>query len=387
MEETVLELIRYVEAEGFRGYDPYDALNSPVLSQFAKSSKWLKIAFTQTLRRMPLNLRFLLGIPKEYNPKGMGLFLNSYTNLYRVYKETHYSDQMKFLADWLMNNCCDGYPDYCWGYNFNWQNRTFFAPRGTPTIVNTSFIGHAFLDAFEALNIKRYLEVARSACDFILKDLNISREADTICFSYTPIDNSRIYNANYLGASLLIRTYSFTHEENLLGYGKQAYEYSTRHQQDDGSWFYGEAETQNWIDSFHTGFNLEALHWYEKSLGERKYAPQIRKGLEFYLDNFFLDDGTPKYHHNLTYPIDIHCSAQALVTLCKLKDYDSRAVPTLEKVLQWTVENMQDPEGFFYFRKGRIWRNKVPYMRWGQAWMLHGLTTVLLYEPKNYDKP
>jgi hypothetical protein len=219
--------------------------------------------------------------------------------------------------------------------------------------------------------------VARSACDFILRDLNIAHEADTICFSYTPIDDSKVHNANYLGASLLVRTYSFTHEEDLLDYGRRAYEYSTRHQQDDGSWFYGEARTQNWIDSFHTGFNLEALHWYEKSLKERKYEPQIRKGLEFYSDNFFLEDGAPKYYHNLTYPIDIHCSAQALVTLSKLRDYNNRIISTLEKVLQWTIGNMQDSEGFFYFRKGRIWTNRIPYMRWSQAWMLHGLTTVL----------
>ena len=377
LENAIFKLIQYVEAETFRGYDPYDALNSPILSQLAKPSKWLKIGFTQTLRRIPFNLRPLLGTPKGYNPKGMGLFLNSYVNLHRVYNEKRYLKQIEFLADWLIDNHSKGYSGYCWGYNFDWQNRTFFAPKETPTIVNTSFIGHAFLDAFEVLKIEQYLKVARSACDFLLKDLNVFREADTICFSYTPIDNSKVHNANYLGASLLVRTYSFTHEENLLDYGKQAYEYSTRHQRDDGSWFYGEAKIQNWIDSFHTGFNLEALHWHTKFLDERKYEPQIRKGLKFYLDNFFLEDGTPKFYHNLTYPIDIHCPAQALVTLSKLRNYDSRAVLTLKKVLRWTIENMQDPQGFFYFRKGKILKNKIPYIRWGQAWMLRGLTTIL----------
>jgi len=377
LENIIFHLTEYVEGEGFRGYDPYDALNSPILSQLAKSSKWLRIGFTQILRRLPFNLRSLFGMPKGHNPKGMGLLLSSYINLYRFYNETRYLDTINFLTDWLINNSCIGYSGYCWGYNFDWQNRAFFAPKGTPTIVNTSFIGHAFLDAFEILKIGQYLEIARSACDFILKDLNILREADAVCFSYTPIDDSKVYNANYLGASLLIRTYSYTHEEELLDYSERAYKYSTRCQRDDGSWFYGEAEFQNWIDSYHTGFNLEALHWYEKVMGDRKYESLICKGLEFYLGNFFLEDGTPSFYHNLMYPIDIHCAAQALVTLSKLRGYDERAVPTLERVLRWTIENMQDQKGFFYFRKGRILKNKIPYIRWGQAWMLRGLTTVL----------
>jgi len=133
IENALFKLIQYVEEKDFRGYDPYDALNSPVLMQLAKSSKWLRIGFTQALRRMPLNLRPLLGTPREYNPKGMGLFLDSYVDLYRIDKERHYLKQIEFLANWLMDNRCDGYLGHCWGYNFDWQNRAFFAPRGTPT--------------------------------------------------------------------------------------------------------------------------------------------------------------------------------------------------------------------------------------------------------------
>jgi hypothetical protein len=46
-------------------------------------------------------------------------------------------------------------------------------------------------------------------------------------------------------------------------------------------------------------------------------------------------------------------------------------------VLDWTVREMQDPEeGFFYYRKGRLFTNRTPFMRWGQAWMLLALATV-----------
>ena len=33
-----------------------------------------------------------------------------------------------------------------WGYNFDWQSRNFFAPRGTPTIVPTAFAARALIE-------------------------------------------------------------------------------------------------------------------------------------------------------------------------------------------------------------------------------------------------
>ncbi len=377
IENALFKLVKYVENENFRGYDPFDALNSPIIHLLTKHSKWLKIGSIQVFRRIPVNLRSIFLIKKDYNPKGMGLFLSSYVNLYKLYNKAEYLKQIELLANWLINNYSKGYSGYCWGYNFDWQNRSFFAPKGTPTIVNSAFVGHAFLDAYEVLKVENYLQIARSICNFIMNDLNIFQVSDKICFSYTPIDKSRVHNANYLGASLLIRTYSFTNENVLLDYGKKAYEYSSNAQNDDGSWFYGEAEYQKWIDSFHTGFNLVALYIYEKCLDSKEYIVHTRKGLEFYLDNFFLDNGAPKYYANSLYPIDIHCSAQALITLSKLKDYDKRTILLVAKILKWTIYNLQSPKGFFYFRKEELFKNKIPYIRWGQSWMMYSLTSVL----------
>ena len=369
--------MQYIDKQNLCGYNPYDALNSRLLNILSLNVKELKILYTQGLKRMPWNIRKIIGINAGINPKGMGILASAYIKLFLIKKDDSFLNKAICCLNWLKNNYSNGYSGYCWGYNFDWQNRAFFAPKGTPTIVNTSFICHAFLDAYEVSHSDEYLNIARSACDFIINDLNIYQENGFICFSYTPLDNSRVYNANYLGANLLVRVYSLTHEDNLLDYGLRAYEYCTKRQQEDGSWTYGEAENQKWIDSFHTGFNLEALHWYEKCLNDGRYKDQIVKGLGFYLDNFFFDDGTPKYYHNTVYPIDIHCSAQAFVLLSKLKDYDSRTTQTLEKVFQWTMDNMCDKKGFFYYQKHKLYTNKIPYMRWNQVWMLYALTILL----------
>ena len=47
-------------------------------------------------------------------------------------------------------------------------------------------------------------------------------------------------------------------------------------QKNDGSWVYGELPVQNWIDSFHTGYNLEALSYYQKFTGDYGFSKKYR---------------------------------------------------------------------------------------------------------------
>ena len=253
-------------------------------------------------------------------------------------------------------------------------------PKFTPTIVNTSYVANGFIDAFEATNDDSYLLTARSSCDFIMKDLHHSYENDTVCFSYTPIDQLKVHNANILGAALLARVYSRTKENQLSDLARQSIDYVLRYQKDDGSWSYAETDIQQWIDSFHTGFVLESLHRYITSTGDTRHLPGLKSGFNFFIRHFFLDDGTPKYYNNSTYPVDIHSAAQGIVTLTKLKPINPDADFHLQNLLEWTINNMQSPEGFFYFQKHRHYTNKISYMRWSQSWMYYALATYLYYD-------
>src|SRR5664279_3737037 len=93
------------------------------------------------------------------------------------------------------------------------RSRGFYLPKGVPTVVWTSLIGHAFLDA-HALDLQDgFLRVAASASEHILRDVKTCAEGDSVCISYTPIHSAQVHNANTLAASLLARTYSFTGNE------------------------------------------------------------------------------------------------------------------------------------------------------------------------------
>ena len=175
----------------------------------------------------------------------------------------------------------------------------------------------------------------------------------------------------------MARVGALTEDQTLIQTAVKAYAFGNSHQRSDGSWPYAETAYQSWIDSYHTGFNLEALQIYAHYVDPNHFVQTIEKGFQFYIDHSFLEDGTPKYYHNKVSPIDIHSAAQALITLTHFQHASPRSGEILNRVLSWTLRHMQDRKGYFYFRKGSFWVNKTPHMRWAQSWMLYALATVL----------
>ncbi len=339
------------------------------------------MAFTQFLKRFPLNLRPMFFIKKDYNPKGLGLFLYGYVKLYCITQEKCYLEKIDWITSLLVNLRCSAYEHFSWGYNFDWQNYRYLFPKETPTTVNTSFIADAFIDAYEALNNSRFLDIARSACDFLLKDQYLTKTNDSICFSYTPMDQSKVHNANMLAARLLARVFSITQEEELWEHARKAVNYTMSAQRQDGAWYYGERHVQKYIDNFHTGFVLESLNDYISYTNDMSHSDNLRRGLKFYSNHLFLPNGTPKYFHDRVYPIDTH-NIQALITFVKLQNVMDNT-HLLQRISSWIIDHMQDKSGYFYYRRGKYLTNKIPYIRWGQAWAFHALTTYYQYLVQN----
>ena len=143
----------YCETEHFKGWDPYDGLNSKIFQAIPllKKSVLCRLMVIQGFKRCPFNMRRMAFVPKEYNAKGIGLFLSGYCNLYKVV-ENHpqLSEKMgtlemikariEELAELLISLQSKGYSGACWGYNFDWQaRRLFLFPKFTPTVVATNF--------------------------------------------------------------------------------------------------------------------------------------------------------------------------------------------------------------------------------------------------------
>lgn len=391
---SFLLLKDYCERERFKGWDPYDGLNSNVFQAipFLKRSALCRLVLIQGFKRCPFNLRRIALVPKEYNAKGIGLFLSGYCNLYNVVeKHPEWSAQLGTLfeikqrivelADLLISMQSKGYSGACWGYNFDWQaRRLFLFPKYTPTVVVTNFCATALMEAYEVTKNKHYLDIALSAADFVIKDLHRTPYKDGFLFSYSPLEgNDTVFNASLLGSRLLSYCYRYTNNEGYRALAEQSIKACCAGQREDGAWVYGMLPVQSWVDSFHTGYNLDALIAYQELTGDDAFQSYIAKGFNYYISHFFEADGTPKYYDNCTYPIDIHCPGQLLITLSRLHKLDEYR-DLVEKVLQWTIKNMLDKKGYFYYQMKPGISSKIPYMRWSNAFMFNAMTHYLLAE-------
>jgi hypothetical protein len=378
LEAKILKLLAYCQANDWAGYDPYDAVNSQVFVALPfLNSRLPRLFLTQALKRSPVNIRRFLRIPKTQNPKAIALFLSAFLKLSRI-GVVKTGDLVNAMIERLIALRSQGVPYWCWGYSFPWQTRTIVVPSGAPNLVCTTFVGNALLDAYEQRQERQCLDMAVSTAQYILDELYWTDGKSVAGFSYPLPDlRNQVPNANFLGAALLCRVYRHTNEQKFLGPALRVARYSAAKQHADGSWDYGEAPSQRWIDNFHTGYNLCALQSIGRYAGTTEFESCIRRGLEFYRAHFFRADGAPRYFHNRAYPVDIHCVAQSIITLLALKDFDPSNVDLARAVFQWAMNHMWDERGFFYYRVLRFHTIRIPYMRWAQAWMLLAMSTLL----------
>ena len=221
-DRVVTELEKWLQENQFRGWDPFDALNSPLARVLSLGTHAGRTFWVQLLKRLPWNIRPLLGIKPQYNPKGMGLLLAAYARKYRLTGNDADAAQASELARWLLENGNGRFGGLGWGYHFPWPNRAFYCPPGVPTVVNTAFCGLALLDAAATFDNRDFLAGATAAAEFVLHGLNVSAgEENSECASYTPVDHSCVHNANLLGATLLIQVGAATNNGKLLEIGRR----------------------------------------------------------------------------------------------------------------------------------------------------------------------
>jgi hypothetical protein len=378
LNKTVIHLFDHYKEHDGAGFDPYDALNSRV---FAKSpfykSMICRIAFAQIMKRLPINLRPLLLVPREQNPKSIALFLKASLKLSKL-GLVDYEALIWTMIERLVALRSPNALYWCWGYSFPWQGRSVLVPKGSPNLVCTLFVANALLDVYEIKGESHCYSMATNAADYILDELFWTENDSTAGFIYPDASlRAQVHNANFLGAALFCRIYKHSGEQKFLDAALKVTRYSAAKQHDDGSWYYGELPTQRWIDNFHTGYNLCALRCICQYAKTSEFAAHIRRGFEFYLSHFFTDGGAPKYFHDRTYPIDIHSVAQSIITLLALKDLDEGGVKLAYSVCEWAMNHMWSEKGYFYYQVLPFYKNKISYMRWSQAWMVLALATLL----------
>ena len=378
LEESFYRLKKFIEDEKYKGYDPFDGLSGTFNRTFLFKYRLPRLVFQQLIKRSPVNLRRLVGIRKQYIPKGLGLLMSGYCAHYKLTGSTDSYQRCYEIFELLVEMKTPGYNGNCWGFPGYWQARAFFQPYGAPQVVASTYIGCAMLDLYDITQDENILNEARGIVPFILNDLNnIEHDNGTISVSYTCFDRSAVYNATALASRFVARVYSLTADKSLLAYARRTMAYVQSGQNNDGSWPYSPLPFHQWVDGFHSGYNLECMAQYQEYTGDSTFSKSLEKGFDYYINTFFTDTGIPKYYNNSTYPIDVHSPAQLIITLSKMNRFNEGKEVAL-KVLHWTIDNMQSRNGSFYYQINRFFTTKISYIRWSQAWMFYALSVCLL---------
>lgn len=380
LEDSLVRLVRYIEKNEYQGYDPYDALKSPLFKlPVLRTNKFLRFGTQQLIKRFPLNLRQPLFIKKGYNPVTLGLCTGAYILLTQTKfgNPESYNASIKSLITELENLIPSGYSGACWGYDFDWEARYTQIPAYQPTVVATGFITNVLYQVYNITKNEKARDLCLSAAEFVLNDLNLTWQDDTFCFSYSPFDHQVVLNASMKGARLLAQVYDLTGNEQYKIEAKKAVQFVVDRQQKDGAWPYSTKLTDR-VDNYHTGYVLDCLDEFGKLCDDNDYSDNLSLGLNYYMNNFFTDDGKAKFYNNCIFPIDSTSAAQSILTLIRFNELDLAI-----KVADWMIHNMQDISGYFYFRKYKRYTIKTPFMRWSQAWMLLALSTLYYHLDKN----
>jgi hypothetical protein len=396
----VLEaVLRRAQDQGWAGPDPYDGLLSPLGKVAIPLGPAARVAFTQATLRSSA-FRAFVRPSASVNPKGLGLFLGAVLRA----RNSLGAERAALLGRELLAAISalavrDG-RRAGWGYPFPWQSRFLWAPAGTPNAVVTATIGWHLLEWADRTRLPledeaRARDLASGAALFLSEKLNHSTAGSRgSAVSYTPGDSSRIVNVSMLAGRLLGRVSrapagrpgSSISSAEAARMGEQTtrlLQFALSTQREDGTWHYSEEARGSWVDSFHTGFVLEAL------LDLREWGwsvpdKALRSGFAAY-ERFFDADGGARLFRQAGSPHDAHSTAQGILSYAGLAA--GKGVPESDRaaareralmIASFALERLWIAgRGYFAYRIENGRRNEQEYTRWVQAWMALGMSAAL----------
>jgi hypothetical protein len=304
-----------------------------------------------------------------------------------LYQATGDSSQLEnavhFLTE-LKKSRCPGFKEYCWGYPFNWVTRNGTIKEQTPLITTTPYCYEAFLQVFELTGQDEWKVIAESiarhaAAD--IKDFRTSERASSS--SYTPFDKGGVVNAAAYRAFLLTSASKFLANEDYWKIAERNLNFVLESQNADGSWFYAMDGVRDFVDHYHTCFVMKAIAKIYALTGYEPCKEALSKGIKYYLENLFDEDGLPKPFSKAprltVYKRELYDWAECINLCLLLRDRFPELERTLEKVVAHIVTTWVKHDGSFRSRKLQLGWDNVPMHRWGQSQMFRSLA-FYLYE-------
>ncbi|MCP4903312.1 MAG: hypothetical protein GY906_40640 [bacterium] len=378
----------YIKGSDYAGYNKHDGLNSPILHALFGGSKWTRIIAIQAVMRSPWNVRPLLGVPRTRNPKGLGLIANALLDVHAAEGRSEDLAEAQELVEDLLSRAATGFPGLSWGYQYPWQDLGFFAPRHYPNRVVTSWIGFAFVEAVWQTDSAEYLVALRKIAEFLSRAPNVLQDdAEMKCVSYVPDPSVTwaVMDVPALAGAFLAEAGNVLGCAEYLAEARRLLNWVADKQTPYGAWYYTHPASDSRIthDNYHTAIILDCFDRYRLASSDDAFGAVYKEGLHYYREHHFCADGAPRWMNDKEYPYDIHGAASGILCFVRAASTEPQYGEMAKLVLDWTLDNMYDPRGFFYYQKTRWMTKRFCLLRWCNGWMCRALSAVLRYGSEN----
>jgi hypothetical protein len=286
-----------------------------------------------------------------------------------------------FLTE-LKKSRCRQFKEYCWGYPFDWVWRGGTIKRQTPLITTTPYVYEAFLRVFDLHPCDQWKLILESIARHAAVDIKDFRTSETASScSYTPSDEGGVINAAAYRAFLLTSASKVLSNEDYWKIAERNLNFVLENQNRDGSWYYAVDGVRDFVDHFHTCFVMKALAKIQSLTGDEACEEALLKGVNYYLNNLFADDGLPKPFSKAprltVYKRELYDYAECINLCLLLRNRFPQLEVTLKTVVAAILRNWVKPDGSFRSRKLYLGWDNVPMHRWGQSQMFRSLAFYL----------
>ncbi|HVU33783.1 MAG TPA: hypothetical protein VHE61_10135 [Opitutaceae bacterium] len=329
---------------------------------------------------VPWTRRFFY--PRMRLPIADAHYAMGFALLYRATdRREHYARALHFL-DVLEQTRCPAYSDYAWGYPFDWQTRHGVFKAGTPLITTTPYCYEAFEYVWRIDANPRWQAILRSTAQHVLRDYDdVPAGPNAATCTYFPHEEPGVVNASAYRAFVLASAHREFSEDRFWAAAEKNVNFVLQCQNSDGSWPYAMDGVRDFVDHFHTCFVLKGLAKIERLTGHEGCRRAIDRGVAYYLENLFAEDGLPKPFAKAprmtVYKRELYDCAECLNLGMLLAGRYPALDAAVERLVRHLLQAWRKRDGSFRSRKLMLGYDNVPMHRWGQSELFRSLCLIL----------
>jgi hypothetical protein len=365
-------LFELVERNDYRGHDPFDLANSPLLSRVPESWHLPHLVLSKFGSRVaPDWLRWALRVPPIEDPK---IYAVAYFG-YRLSGLPELEARAELMIDRLAALAEGARGGTYWGYDYLWATRgSGVNPRGGSTLVPGSFALLALTHATLGARTDARESLLRAALDHYATEHRCANRHGQF-LGYFPRTGTNTHNANLLGCVALTAGGRLFGDEELLRLAAAAASTSVAAVAPDGYIPYTDHASGDWTDCFHHLYvlaSIRAVAALNPHVDASELAAAADRLESYSVSRFDRPDGLVNYYPDRLHPIDPHnYAATAIYTVLSGEDGGAaRAAALLERIdrLAWDRRRKRYVHRIHPRRTdGRF------FVRWTQVWMLAAL--------------